>query len=130
MSWNCKCEKKYFCTSVSDITKKAVARVSRTDVIIVDLINCQVVQALELDDDYDKDEKFSFQFSPGGNKVFVFGKRKGMPEEYFCTQHIIVRETTLKAVAIRKIRETWSINQLKGLNIPKTLRHELTFGYI
>ena len=112
----------------SDISNMVVVRINKNDVIVVDVINCCILKFIALDSQYDLNRKLQFMFSANGKRVYVLGAKKDSDNEYYWTQHLLIGMKTLKQIASRVVRERFTVEELKKLDVPKTLKHELNLG--
>eukprot|EP00111_Clytia_hemisphaerica_P017649 TCONS_00052203-protein len=111
----------------SNISNLIVIRLNKKEVVVLDTINCCVVKNIHLNRNYDLNHKIHFLFSPNGKRVLVLGPVKNTGQHLW-TQHLLCSVRTLKMSALRSVRQTFAIDDLKKCDIPKMLRYELNFG--
>lgn len=125
--WHAKFDRRCYTSCMSEITNLAVIRINRTDILVIDVLTCRVLTRLCVNLEYDLLKELHFMFSPNGKKVLVLGSRLNSDNEYFWTQHLVCGMRSLKESAARVVLSTFSTDDIRRFNVPKTLRYELTF---
>ena len=119
-------EKRLYTACTSTRTNLAAVRINQKDIFVFDIIQCTLVKKLQLHPQYNSSEHIDFMFSPSGNRLFMLGKSTGVPAEYFWTQHLLCKVKTLKESAGSIILQRYSTDEIRALNLPRTLKRELT----